>query len=57
MFDKKKYEPIKKEPDDTVGTIYYNDEKQFYNDIETTDVFPYQPPLPRYRREPEPPII
>ena len=45
--------PIKKEPIDTVDTIYCDE----LNGIKTEDVLPYASPLPKYRREPEPPII
>ncbi len=58
MDKKKKYNPIPKEPEDTVGTIYCGEGTEEYNNIITAnDMFPYQSPLPKYRREPEPPII
>ena len=58
MNKKKKYNPIPEEPEDNVGTIYCNDDLEEYNNAGTAnDMFPYQSPLPKYRREPEPPII
>lgn len=56
MNKKKKYIP--EEPEDNVGTIYCGEDTEEYNSIVTAnDMFPYQSPLPKYRREPEPPII
>ena len=58
MDKKKKYEPIKEDPEDTVGTIYCGENSAEYSNIMSReDVFPYQSPLPKYRRTPEPPII
>ena len=58
MNKKKKYNPIPEEPEDNVGTIYCNEDLEEYNNAVTAnDMFPYQSPLPKYRREPEPPII
>lgn len=59
MSDKKKKNiPLPEEPDDTVDTIYCDEGSTFYNNIITgEDAFPYQSPLPKYRRTPEPPII
>ena len=55
---KKKYNPVREDPEDTVGTIYCGEDSPEYNNImNTQDVFPYQSPLPRFRREPAPPII
>ena len=45
--------PIKKEPIDNVDTIYCDDTIPY----KAEDVLPYASPLPKYRREPEPPII
>lgn len=57
MSDKKKFIPIPLEPDDTVDTIYCSETSDEYRNIMKNDVFPYMSPLPKYRREPEPPII
>lgn len=58
MSDKKKSVPRKEEPDDTVGTIYCGEDTEEYgNIVNARDMFPYASPLPKYRREPEPPII
>ena len=58
MNKKKKYNPIPEEPEDNVGTIYCNDDLEEFNiSVTANDMFPYQSPLPKYRREPEPPII
>ncbi len=57
MIDKKKFIPGIKEPDDTVDTIYCSEKSDEYQNILKNDVFPYLSPLPKYRREPEPPII
>lgn len=55
---KKKYNPVREDPEDTVGTIYCGEDSPEYNNIMSMeDVFPYQSPLPKSRREPEPPII
>ena len=55
---KKKFDPIRPEPDDTVDTIYCSENSIEYDNIMSReDVFPYQNPLPRIRRTPEPPII
>lgn len=57
MDKKKKFDPIREDPEDTVGTIYCDDKQSINNIISREDVFPYQSPLPKYRRTPEPPII
>ncbi len=57
MSDKKKFVPRPKIPDDTVDTVYCSESSAEYKSISRTDMFPYQSPLPKYRREPEPPII
>ncbi len=57
MNDKKKFTPRPKEPDDTVDTIYCSEQSDEYSNIMKTDYLPYLSPLPKYRREPEPPII
>lgn len=58
MPDKKKFDPIKKQPDDAVDTIYCSENSIDYTNImNREDVFPYQSPLPKIRRTPEPPII
>jgi hypothetical protein len=58
MSDKKKFDPIKKQPDDAVDTIYCSENSIDYTNIlNREDVFPYQSPLPKIRRTPEPPII
>ena len=57
MDKKKKFDPIREDPEDTVGTIYFDDKQSINNIISREDVFPYQSPLPKYRRTPEPPII
>ncbi len=57
MNDKKKFTPRPKEPDDTVDTIYCSEQSDEYSNILKNDVLPYLSPLPKYRREPEPPII
>lgn len=55
---KKKYDPIREDPEDTVGTVYCGEGSPEYNNIIShEDVFPYQTPIPKYRRTPEPPII
>lgn len=55
---KKKFDPIRPEPDDTVDTVYCSENSMDYtNIINREDVFPYQQPLPKFRRTPEPPII
>lgn len=55
---KKKFIPTKKEPDDTVDTIYCSEgANEFNNTIDRNDMFPYVSPLPKIRRTPEPPII
>ena len=54
----KKFNPLKKEPDDTVDTIYCEEETHVFNNIvKGLDMFPYQSPLPKYKKTPEPPII
>lgn len=58
MNDKrKKFDPIKREPEDNVGTVYCGEDTEEYNNILSEDIFPYSQPLPRYRNRPEPPII
>ena len=57
MFDKKKFSPKPKIPDDTVDTIYCSETSEEFKNISKMDMFPYQSPLPKYRRDPEPPII
>lgn len=58
MYNKKPIFPGKQEPEDVVGTIYCGEDTEEYNNIiENTDMFPYASPLPKYRRQPEPPII
>ena len=58
MNDKKKFTPFIPEPDDTVDTIYCKENSEEYkNIVNNEDMFPYISPLPKYRREPEPPII
>ncbi|MBO5911951.1 MAG: hypothetical protein J6Q76_00575 [Clostridia bacterium] len=58
MSDKKKFDPIKKQPEDAVDTIYCSENSIDYTNIlNREDVFPYQSPLPKIRRTPEPPII
>lgn len=57
MNDKKKKIPVIKEPDDTVDTVYCSEQSDEYRNIMKNDVFPYLSPLPKYRRDPEPPII
>ncbi len=57
MNDKKKFSPRPIEPDDTVDTIYCNEHNDEYNNIMKNDCLPYLSPLPKFRREPEPPII
>lgn len=55
---KKKNIPLPEEPDDTVDTIYCGENSIDYTNIlNREDAYPYQSPLPRYRRTPEPPII
>lgn len=58
MIDKKKYEPKRTEPDDSVDTIYCSEDNiRYYNSSDKNDMFPYITPLPKSRRTPEPPII
>lgn len=55
---KKKYEPVEKEPADTVETVYCGEGTEEYNNIISgNDMLPYISPLPKIRRTPEPPII
>lgn len=58
MSDKqKKFNPIKKQPDDTVDTVYCNDVYNSVNILNGNDMLPYVSPLPKIRPNPEPPII
>lgn len=60
MMKKDKFDPLRREPEDTVGTVYCKeDSEEYMNAVLGEDVFPYSRPLPRYkqRHEPEPPII
>ena len=58
MNDKKKFTPFIPEPEDTVDTSYCKENSEEYkNIVNNEDAFPYISPLPKYRREHEPPII
>ena len=56
-MNKKKFIPKPTEPDDSVDTIYCSEISDEFRNISRTDMFPYASPMPKYRREPEPPII
>lgn len=57
MNDKKKNIPVKEEPNDIIDTIYCSEHSDEYKSMLQNDIFPYLSPLPKYRRDPEPPII
>ncbi len=57
MDKKKKFFPLREDPDDSVGTIYCGENTPEFRNIVNEDAYPYQSPLPQRRPRPEPPII